>query len=248
MREVGMRVGVALLLVGCVGQSVDSGPTTSPDTTSSTISTSSTTNTTRPTTTTTLAPITTLPGFEATISDVDRDRLAHSWTSDCPVALDDLVWIDLVHWGFDAKVHDGAIVVARSEGENIVGVFARLFDIRYPIESVLPIGDLPVGIEDDDPDYNNTSALHCRRATGSSRWSEHARGLAIDINPLLNPFITPNILWPADSERYLDRSLGEPGMIEAGDEVVAAFEEHGWLWGGYWDSIKDYQHFSVTGR
>jgi hypothetical protein len=72
--------------------------------------------------------------------------------------------------------------------------------------------------------------------------------LAIDINPFLTPFITPNILWPESSGRYLDRNLGEPGLIGDDDEVVRAFEDNGWLWGGYWTSIKDYQHFSVTGR
>jgi hypothetical protein len=187
------------------------------------------------------------PVFSASISDVTEARLAHSWTADCPAALADLVWIDLDHWGFDGVVHSGSIVVARSEGENVVAIFRRLFEIGYPIESVIPIGDLPVGIEDDDPNYNNTSALHCRKATGSSRWSEHAKGLAIDINPFQNPFITSNILWPANSARYLDRSLGEPAMIVAGDETVKAFADHGWLWGGNWVSIKDYQHFSVSG-
>lgn len=164
------------------------------------------------------------------------------------MALEDLVRVDLVHWGFDGQVHPGAIVVARSEAENVVAIFQRLFEIGYPIESVIPIGDLPVGVEDEDPDYNNTSGLHCRRATGSSRWSEHAKGLAIDINPFQNPFITSSMLWPANSERYLDRTLGEPGMIVAGDGVVAAFEDYGWLWGGAWESIKDYHHFSVSGR
>jgi len=158
------------------------------------------------------------------------------------------VLVELTHWGFDGEAHEGAIVVARAEGENVASIFERLFEIGYPIESVVPIGDLPVGIEDDDPDYNNTSGLHCRRATGSSRWSEHAKGLAIDINPLINPFITSRTLWPANAERYLDRTLDEPGMIVGGDAVVEAFSEHGWHWGGYWESIKDYQHFSTSGR
>ncbi|HEX6219823.1 MAG TPA: M15 family metallopeptidase [Acidimicrobiia bacterium] len=179
---------------------------------------------------------------------MDAERLAHSYTPDCPVGPDDVVFISLRHWGLDGAVHTGAIVVARAEGENVVAIFRRLFEIRYPIESVVPIGDLPEGVEDDDPAYNNTSGLHCRRAMGSTRWSEHSRGLAIDINPLQNPFVTPNILWPQDSDKYLDRTLEEPGMIEADDEVVRAFEGYGWLWGGYWSSIKDYQHFSTTGR
>jgi hypothetical protein len=188
------------------------------------------------------------PAYQASIADVGAERLAHSWTGDCPVSTEEVVLISLNHWGFDGEVHDGAIVVARSQGEEVVEIFKRLFEVGYPIQSVIPIGDLPVGIEDDDPNYNNTSGLHCRRATGSTRWSEHARGLAIDINPFQNPFITSNILWPANSEKYLDRSLGEPGMIVAGDAVVDAFADNGWLWGGYWDSITDYQHFSVSGR
>lgn len=187
--------------------------------------------------------------YEYSIEDVDDERLAHSYSPGCPVGgPEDVVLVNLVHWGFDGVVHDGSIVVARPQGEAVAAIFGSLFDLHYPIESVIPIGDLPEGIEDDDQNYNNTSALHCRRATGSSRWSEHAKGLAIDINPFLNPFITPNTLWPAGSEKYLDRELGEPGMIVGGDEVVEAFEEHGWLWGGYWESIKDYHHFSVTGR
>lgn len=222
----------------------------SSSTTSSSTSTTLPPSTTVAPTTTTLPPTTTttLPTFEATIDDVDADRLAHSYTHDCPVRPDEVVLISLNHWGFDGAVHEGSIVVARAEGDDVVAIFQRLFEIGYPIESIIPIGDLPPGIEDEDPDYNNTSGLHCRLATGSTRWSEHSRGLAIDINPLLNPFITPNILWPANSERYLDRSLAEPGMILAGDDVVQAFEDNGWLWGGYWTSIKDYQHFSTTGR
>lgn len=242
-------VVVALLVVGCAtssGEPVSTATVPTPTTSTPTTSTTPTI----PTTQMTIPPTTTVPEpeFEATESAVNADRLAHSWSPDCPASLDDLVWIDINHWGFDGEVHEGSIVVARSEGENVVAIFARLFEIGFPIDSVIPIGDLPVGIEDDDPDYNNTSGLHCRRAMGSTRWSEHAKGLAIDVNPLQNPFIASNILWPANSNRYVDRTLDEPGLIVAGDEVVAAFEEHGWLWGGYWDSIKDYQHFSVTGR
>jgi hypothetical protein len=235
--------------------STTSTSTTSTVPTTTTLPTTTTTTAARPTTTaprvTTTAPKTASAdssGYTATIHDVDAARLAHSWTSDCPVSVSDVVLIELVHWGFDGKVHDGAIVVARSQGKAVAEIFRRLYEIRYPIQSVIPIGDLPVGIEDSDPNYNNTSGLHCRRAVGSTRWSEHAKGLAIDINTLQNPFVTSNTLWPANSGKYRDRSLGEPGMILSGDAVVDAFADKGWLWGGYWDSIKDYQHFSVSGR
>jgi hypothetical protein len=188
------------------------------------------------------------PQLPSNIENVDAADLAHSYTQDCPVTPDQVVLVHVRHWGFDGKAHDGSIVVARSQGEAVEAIFERLFEIGYPIQSVIPIGDLPKGIEDSDPDYNNTSGLHCRRATGSSRWSEHAKGLAIDINPFQNPYVTPNTVWPANSERYVDRTLGEEAMILADDAVVRAFADNGWLWGGYWSAIKDYHHFSVSGR
>jgi hypothetical protein len=85
---------------------------------------------------------------------------------------------------------------------------------------------------------DNTSAFNCRRIAGTSRWSEHAYGRAIDINPVENPHVTAAI----------DRSQLRPGMIVADDVVVKAFAAIGWSWGGTWRSSKDYQHFSATGR
>lgn len=234
---------IALLVIGCSQAAVANPTTTSshPTTTSSTTISSSSSSTT----TTTLPSE---PTFTGSVENVDEARLGHSWTPDCPIGPDDVVLVELTHWGFEGETHNGAIVVARGEGENVLSIFRDLFEAGYPIESVIPIGDLAEGAEDDDPDYNNTSGLHCRRATGSSRWSEHARGLAIDINPLLNPFITSNTLWPANSGDYLDRSPDEPGMIHGDDEVVQIFLDRGWHWGGFWDSIKDYHHFSVRDR
>jgi hypothetical protein len=227
--------------------------TTSMSTTLATTTTSiEGTTTTRPPTPTSSPPAATATTarsiFHGSLSDVDAARLAHSYTPECPVGPSDVVMARVTYWGFDGATHTGEIVVARSQGSNVVEIFRRLFEARYPIASIIPIGDLPEGVEDDDPDYNNTSGLHCRFVGGTTTWSEHARGLAIDINPFLNPYKTSTVLWPANSGRYLDRTLGEPGMITGGDAVVDAFGDSGWLWGGYWSSIKDYQHFSVSGR
>ena len=249
------------MVVGCAG-ATGSSPTSSDTeapTSPSELSTTSTAITTAPTTTTTVADTTTTttvattttttePQYHATISDVDAARLAHSYSPACPVGPEDVVMVTLDHWGFDGEVHRGEIVVARSQGENVAEIFRKLFEVGYPIESMIPIGELPQGIEDDDPDYNNTSGLHCRYIAGTTTWSEHAKGLAIDINPFLNPYITSRQIWPANAGKYRDRSLGEPGMITAEGEVVDAFAASGWLWGGYWQSIKDYHHFSVSGR
>jgi poly-gamma-glutamate synthesis protein (capsule biosynthesis protein) len=95
---------------------------------------------------------------------------------------------------------------------------------------------------------DNTSAFNCRRVAGSSSWSEHARGLAIDINPLENPEIRGGRVLPPAGAAFTDRSRWRRGMIHSEDAVVRAFAAIGWRWGGYWRSPKDYQHFSATGR
>jgi hypothetical protein len=72
--------------------------------------------------------------------------------------------------------------------------------------------------------------------------------LAIDINPFHNPYVRGLTVIPALSGSFRDRAWQRLGMIDAGDPVVAAFERIGWHWGGNWNSLKDYQHFSHNGR
>lgn len=181
------------------------------------------------------------------VRQVTAAELAHSWQEGCPVGPDDLARIDLVHHDFAGEVQEGSIVVARRHAEDVARVFGDIFEAGYPIVSMIPIGELPEDAED-DRDYDNTSGFHCRFVAGTTRWSEHAMGNAIDINTHLNPYHRGNYLWPEGSDRYLDRSLGEPGMIIEGGAVVQAFDAIGWGWGGRWRSSKDYQHFSVSGR
>ena len=97
-------------------------------------------------------------------------------------------------------------------------------------------------------DADNTSAFNCRPATGSTRWSEHAYGRAIDLDPLENPYVSGGTTSHPASRRYLDRSLRLPGMIHPGDVVARAFAAEGWGWGGLWNGTRDYQHFSANGR
>jgi hypothetical protein len=96
---------------------------------------------------------------------------------------------------------------------------------------------------------DNTSSFNCRRATGSTRWSEHAYGRAIDVNPIENPFVYANGTTTHRASRpYLDRSRIRPGMAIAGRTLVKAFDAVGWGWGGRWSPTTDFQHFSATGR
>ncbi len=221
--------------------------TTAPTTTTTT----PTTTTSKPATTTTAPPgtsTTTLPaGFTYSIRTVTANELAHSWHTGCPVPVTDLRNVRFTFVDFTGAHGQGDLVVHRTHASRMVQVFAALFAAGYPIESVIPIGQLPEDAED-QADYSNTSAFHCRFVEGTTRWSEHAYGRAVDLNPHLNPLIQGDYVWPGGATRYVDRTLGEPGMIVEGDVVTKAFDSVGWGWGGRWNTMKDLHHFSSTSR
>lgn len=136
--------------------------------------------------------------------------------------------------------------MAASLAEEVVAIMNDLYDARFPIERMEPV-DVYDGDDDLSMAANNTSAFNCRPVTGGSSWSEHSYGRAIDINPLVNPYVRGSTVLPPEGAQYADRSLSATGMIHGGDQVVDAFAAQGWKWGGYWDSPIDYQHFSTTG-
>ena len=105
------------------------------------------------------------------------------------------------------------------------------------------------GSDYDSIQADNTSAFNCRNATGSSHWSQHAYGLAIDINPIENPYVYANgQTTHRASEPYLNRSDVRPGMAVPRGTLVRAFDAVGWGWGGRWPLPTDFQHFSANGR
>lgn len=174
--------------------------------------------------------------------------MSSSWRFGCPVPLDELRLLTISHWGFDGQPQQGELVVAATHAEAVVTVFRRLFEERFPIESMRLIDDFG-GDDEQSMAANNTSAFNCRAATGSSRWSEHAYGEAIDINPVQNPFVTRSgAVLPPQGVAHTTRDPDTPGLITEDSPVVSAFSSIGWLWGGSWSSGKDYQHFSATGR
>lgn len=186
--------------------------------------------------------------FTSTILPVPADVLARStWTTDCPVEPEDLAYVTVSHVGFDGLPHTGELMVNRAVADGIVDVFEVLFDEQYPIEEMRVVSapelDLPP-----TGDGNNTTSFVCRAATGGSAWSQHAYGLAIDINPFQNPYLKGGLVLPELASYYTDRSLKEPGMIGAHGPVIDAFGALGWGWGGDWSSLKDWMHFSQNGR
>ncbi len=186
--------------------------------------------------------------FASTVMPVPDDVLDRStWTADCPVQSEDLAYVTVSHFGFDGRLHTGELLVNRSVADGIVEVFRLLWEAQYPIEEMRVVA----APELDSPptgDGNNTTAFVCRAATGGSAWSQHAYGLAIDINPFQNPYLKGDLVLPELASHYIDRGSGEPGMIGSDGAVTKAFGALGWGWGGEWSSLKDWMHFSQNGR
>lgn len=187
------------------------------------------------------------PAFRSKSSTVTAGDLYASWRPGCPVPVEQLRAIDVSHWGFDGRVHTGRLIVAANEASRMAAVMGELYAQRFPIEKMQPI-DIYGGDDNRSISANNTSAFNCRAVTGGTGWSEHAYGRAIDVNPLINPYVKGSLVLPPEAAPYTDRTRNDPGMIHAGDGVVQSFLARGWKWGGYWVSLKDYQHFSTTGR
>jgi hypothetical protein len=170
-----------------------------------------------------------------------------SWHRGCPVARGRLRYLRIAYHGFDRRVHTGQMIVNRSAVRPLKRAFASLYHSRFPIRRMRLVdhygGSDYLSIEAD-----NTSAFNCRRATGQSRWSQHAYGRAVDINPIENPYVANGRTTHRASRRYLRRSRHRRGMAYAGGALVRAFKRIGWGWGGTWSNPTDYQHFSANGR
>jgi D-alanyl-D-alanine carboxypeptidase len=187
--------------------------------------------------------------FRSTVTRIGpavRARMGATWQPGCPVALADLRYVTVSFRGFDGRAHTGELVVNRRVAAGVVSVFTRLYAARFPIEEMrlVTTADLdahPTG------DGNNTAAFVCRPARGQTRWSAHASGLAVDLDPFQNPYHRGDLVLPELASAYLDRADRRPGMIEPGDAVIRAFAAIGWTWGGSWRSPKDLMHFSATG-
>jgi hypothetical protein len=191
------------------------------------------------------------PAFRGTVARIDAGQATRmtgvSWRPGCPVGLRELRLLTLSHWGFDGRRRSGRLVVHRDVARDLVGVFRRLYEARFPIRRMVPV-DRYGGSDFRSIEADNTSAFNCRFVEGTSRWSEHAYGRAIDINPIENPYVSGGRTSHRASVPYVDRSRRRPGMAYEGGVLVRAFDAIGWGWGGRWTSVKDYQHFSASGR
>ncbi len=180
----------------------------------------------------------------ASVHPVSAADLGATWHRGCPVGPEDLRRVELDYLGFDGATHRGALVVNKDVVDSVVEVFAALMTLRYPIEKMQTVDHYPGGEDELSMRDNNTSGFNCRPL--GSGWSQHAYGRAVDVNPLVNPYIDASgDLQPKTASRYLDRTRDDLGLLHAGDAAVEAFTDRGWRWGGAWRNPVDYQHFEI---
>jgi hypothetical protein len=182
------------------------------------------------------------------VRTVTAADLPSSWHSGCPVGPSQLRLLSVPYLGFDGVKHQGELVVRSTAVSALGRTFVKLYQQGFPIRSMRRV-DAYGGSDDKSMAADNTSAFNCRAAVGGNgSWSQHAYGLAVDINPRENPYVYDGKVEPPEGKPYADRSPTRKGMIAAGGPEVRTFAAIGWKWGGYWSSSKDYQHFSSNGR
>lgn len=168
------------------------------------------------------------------------------------VSYDDLRYLKVLYYNFNGEVQEGELICNRSIAEDLREIFYELYLNEYQIESIRLIDDFD-GDDTASMEANNTSCFNYRVVDGTTHLSKHATGCAVDINPFYNPYIVfdktgngQDYISPAGSEIYADRSKAFPYKIDENDLCYRLFKEHGFTWGGDWNSCKDYQHFQKT--
>ena len=184
--------------------------------------------------------------YEPLSEEVKARITGISYGEGCIVPYEDLRYLNILYVDFHRETQVGEIICNQAIAQDLVEIFYELYLAGYPLESVRLVdeygGDDTLSME-----HNNTSCFNFRVVDGTSSLSRHAYGLAIDINPLYNPYVT----WPGGKQRvspaaatpFADRSLDFPNKIDEDDLCYQLFAERGFTWGGHWRTMKDYQHF-----
>lgn len=194
------------------------------------------------------------PRFEGSVERLKpslRERMTgSSWHEGCPVGLGRLRLIRASHWNLEGDPARGVVVVHERYAGEVLDVLARLYAKRFPIRR-MELVDRYGADDHRSMAADNTSAFNCRFVSGTTRWSMHAYGKAIDLNPRENPYVGGDFVSPPEGRPYADRSPRRKGMIFGGGPVVGAFMRiAGWEWAGSPDpgrGFRDYQHLSADG-
>lgn len=187
------------------------------------------------------------PFVEGTDSPDTAAENGQNKTNAPAVSYEDLRYIHILHYNFDGVSTEGELICNTAIAPDLLDIFYELYRNEYQLEKVRLIdeysGDDTASMED-----NNTSCFNYRVVDGTTSLSKHALGLALDINPFYNPYVTyekdgSTRISPADAAPYADRTMNFPYKIDENDLCYKLFIEHGFTWGGNWNSSKDYQHF-----
>lgn len=166
-----------------------------------------------------------------------------TFNEDCPVTREELCYMKVLYWGTDRQAHQGELIVNKTIAPDLVDIFYKLYKASYPIGSIQLIENYG-GNDEVSMSNNNTSCFNGRTVAGSDVWSKHAYGLAIDINPLYNPYVgADGTILPISGEAYANREDSFLYKIDENDYAYKLFTSYGFTWGGSWTNNKDYQHF-----
>jgi len=201
----------------------------------------------------------TAPQFHSTIGPLPSSvrtelKNGHYWHKGCPVSLSDLRVLTVTHRGFDKHNHGGQLIVNKNAAPRLAAVFHRLYQLHFPIRH-MSIKSMYGPRSHQPKDGDVTGSFECRDAVPSpctggrstGHWSNHAYGLAVDLNPRENPYVGCGMSRDPTAQSYRNRSRHRPGMVTSA--VISAFGSIGWGWGGAWaGDTKDYMHFSFNGH
>lgn len=189
-----------------------------------------------------------LEGFyQSDITDEIFNRIyGKSYKENCTIPKEDLKYLHLLHKDLDGNIHEGEMIVNAAIAETVISIFEELYENNYPIEKIKLIDEYNADDELSMED-NNSSAFNFRYISHTTTVSNHGLGLAIDINPLYNPYTKMvgdmRSIEPINAEPYLDREKDFPYKIDENDLAYKLFIKNGFEWGGNWTHSKDYQHF-----
>ena len=163
------------------------------------------------------------------------------------ITFEELRYVHILHYNFEGESTEGELICNAYIARDLTEIFYELYRNEYQLEKVLLIDEYD-GDDETSMEDNNTSCFNYRPVSGSDSLSKHAYGLAVDINPLYNPYITYTTdgtqnISPVSALPYADRSAGFPYKIDEDDLCYKLFTKHGFTWGGNWNNVKDYQHF-----
>lgn len=163
------------------------------------------------------------------------------------ITREDLRYVKVLHYDRDGNIYIGELVCNKKIAQDLVDIFYKLYQARYPIHKMVLIDNYDA-IDEKSMRDNNTSCFCYRQVAGSSKLSAHSRGMAVDVNTLYNPYYKrlksgKEKIQPSNAREYVNRQNKFPYKIDKNDLCYKLFIQYGFKWGGAWRSLKDYQHF-----